>query len=213
MPGFSDATAAAERVALGNGIPDGVGSGQGRWDALLYWVVSSLQYRWSWWRQPVGVGHWFATSVVCMKLCGHTQEYGSTRPSKTRTQSRERQDRSAFWFGVNRRGGSGILHHRHVRPVLVREWSPRMDGIQPTIFASQTTIDLHPGASTRSPDEPWSERELRTGPLIATTTARRHGTPGGTTPVNRHAGIGESRSQRYGIWPEGSSGSRSRSKW
>ena len=35
-----------------------------------YGVVSWLQYRWSWWGQPVVAGHSFATLVVCMKLCG-----------------------------------------------------------------------------------------------------------------------------------------------
>jgi hypothetical protein len=37
-------------------------------------------------------------------------------------------------------GGGAILHHRHIRPVLIREWSPKMDGIAGTIWASQTTI-------------------------------------------------------------------------
>jgi hypothetical protein len=30
---------------------------------------------------------------------------------------------------VNRRGGSVVLHHRHIRPVLIRDWSRPMDGI------------------------------------------------------------------------------------
>ena len=49
---------------------------------------------------------------------------------------------SAFWFSINRRGGSVLLHHRHIRPVLIREWSPPMDGIPATIWASRTTSDL-----------------------------------------------------------------------
>jgi hypothetical protein len=37
-----------------------------------------------------------------------------------------------------------ILHHRHIRPVLIREWSPKMDGIAGTIWASQTTSSTGP---------------------------------------------------------------------
>ncbi|MDT4949325.1 MAG: hypothetical protein QOJ37_1920, partial [Pseudonocardiales bacterium] len=48
-----------------------------------------------------------------------------------------------IWFAVKRQGGGVILHHRHVHAVLVRDWSPPMDGIQATIWASRTTADLH----------------------------------------------------------------------
>lgn len=77
------------------------------------------------------------------KLFPDTREYGALRPAGASAQSQARTDRSAYWFGVNRRGGSPLLHHRHIRPVLIRDWSPRMDGITATIFASKTTIDLH----------------------------------------------------------------------
>jgi hypothetical protein len=39
----------------------------------------------------------------------------------------------------NRRGGSVVLHHRQIRPVFVRDWSPKMDGITATIWAKTTT--------------------------------------------------------------------------
>ena len=71
-----------------------------------------------------------------------TRAHGSTRQAKASQQSNTRQDRSAFWFSINRRGGSVLLHHRHIRPVLIREWSPPMDGIPATIWASRTTSDL-----------------------------------------------------------------------
>jgi TniQ len=73
------------------------------------------------------------------KVFPETREHGSTRQAMASPQSNARQDRSAFWFRVNRRGGSVLLHHRHIRPVLIREWSPQMDGITATIWASQTT--------------------------------------------------------------------------
>jgi hypothetical protein len=68
-----------------------------------------------------------------------TREHGSTSPPKTSTQSLERQERGAAWFSLNRRGGNVILHHRHIQPVLIREWSTPMGGITATILASRTT--------------------------------------------------------------------------
>lgn len=87
------------------------------------------------------------------KLFSETREYGSTRTAQAKTQSRDRQDRGAMWFSINRRAGSVILHHRHIRSVLVRDWSPAMDGITATIWASGTTIavgrpDLKPPRPT-----------------------------------------------------------------
>ena len=73
-----------------------------------------------------------------------TREYRSTHPTRTSTHSLDRQERSAAWFAVNRRGGTVILHHRHIRPVLIRDWSPPMDGITATIWASRTTSHPNP---------------------------------------------------------------------
>ena len=73
---------------------------------------------------------------------------GAIRPAKTRPNSIERNHRSAIWFAVKRQGGGVILHHRHVRSV--RDWSPAMDGIQATIWASRTTTDLDYGRPSRT---------------------------------------------------------------
>lgn len=43
-----------------------------------------------------------------------------------------------------RRGGRVILHHGHIRSVLIRDWSRSMDGIAATIWAGQTTLPLEP---------------------------------------------------------------------
>ena len=37
-----------------------------------------------------------------------------------------------------------ILHHGHIRPVLIRDWSRSMDGIAATIWADQTTPPPRP---------------------------------------------------------------------
>lgn len=73
------------------------------------------------------------------KTYPQTSEHGSTRLRRASPQTRDRHDRSAMWFSINRRGGTVVLHHRHIRPVLIRDWSRPMDGITATIWASQTT--------------------------------------------------------------------------
>jgi hypothetical protein len=71
-----------------------------------------------------------------------TRAYGSPRPATTNRQSLNRTERSALWFTLHRHGGNVILYHRHIQPVLIRDWSPKMDGITATIWASQTTLPL-----------------------------------------------------------------------
>ncbi|MGH3179498.1 MAG: hypothetical protein ACRDPF_37185 [Streptosporangiaceae bacterium] len=71
-----------------------------------------------------------------------TRGYRSSpaRPATTSRQTLQRHLRSTAWFQLYRRGGRVILHHGHIRPVLIRAWSPQMDGITATIWASQTTL-------------------------------------------------------------------------
>jgi hypothetical protein len=75
-----------------------------------------------------------------------TRRYGSSpaRAATTSRQSLQRHERSTLWFQLYRRGGRVILHHGHIRPVLIRDWSRPMDGIAATIWASQTTLPLGP---------------------------------------------------------------------
>ncbi len=65
---------------------------------------------------------------------------GPARPVPASRQNLQRHERSALWFELYRRGGRVILHHGHIRPVLIRDWSPDMDGIGTTIWASQTML-------------------------------------------------------------------------
>lgn len=84
------------------------------------------------------------------KTYPETREHGAMRSATISAQSRNRQDRSTTWFARNRRGGPVILHHRHIRPVLIRDWSPQMDGITATIWASRTTTMS--SVDTRTPE-------------------------------------------------------------
>ncbi|MCW2514352.1 MAG: hypothetical protein JWR11_3394 [Mycobacterium sp.] len=81
---------------------------------------------------------WRAPSQPTMTF-RDTRWYGSSHIPTTAAQSKDRQQRSAVWFARNRQGGSAILHHRHVRSVLVRQWAPQMDGVVATVWASRTT--------------------------------------------------------------------------
>lgn len=74
-----------------------------------------------------------------------TRDHGATRPMKPSAASSERTLRSAYWFMVNRRGGGGILHHRHIGAVLSREWAAPMDGITATIAATASLTDYSHG--------------------------------------------------------------------
>lgn len=90
------------------------------------------------------IAHWMTFDSQQLPSRPHTtfpdtREHGATRPPRPSPHSLDRQERSATWFAINRRGGGIILHHRHIRPVLVRDWSPKMDGLEATIWASQST--------------------------------------------------------------------------
>jgi hypothetical protein len=85
-----------------------------------------------------------------------TRAHRSPRIEQPATASLDRHDRSATFFALKRRGGNTILHHRHIRSVLVRDWSRATDGIQATIYESANTF--RPGESDTvrlaRPDEP-----------------------------------------------------------
>jgi len=90
------------------------------------------------------IAHWMAYDSWQPPSRPHTtypqtREHGATRMARVGENSLDRHARSATWFAVHRRAGAVILHHRHIRPVLVRDWSTPMDGIQATIWATQST--------------------------------------------------------------------------
>ena len=76
-----------------------------------------------------------------------TRHHGSPRPATTSENVLDRPMRGAHWFAINRRGGGAILHHRHTRPVLIRDWSRPMDGITATIAESRSTFKRHDSVS------------------------------------------------------------------
>lgn len=105
-----------------------------------------------------------------------TRDHGAPRPAAVSQQTLQRQERSALFFTVNRRGGNVILHHRHIQPVLIRDWSPQMDGITAAIWASQTTIPHGPPelrqaarrtTASAGNKEAAAQRHAEDGPLPA----------------------------------------------
>jgi TniQ len=72
------------------------------------------------------------------------QAPGHRRPSHlantVSAASTERHRRAAIWFGRNRRAGSVILHHRAIHPVVIREWSIKMELYDGAIWQSQRTL-------------------------------------------------------------------------
>ncbi|GFG66364.1 hypothetical protein MKUB_38540 [Mycobacterium kubicae] len=75
-----------------------------------------------------------------------TRDHGAMRHAQPSPLSRQRTSRSAAWFKLNRNGGNTILYHRHLKPVISREWATAMDGITATIAASGSTINFGPAA-------------------------------------------------------------------
>ncbi|MDP7707488.1 MULTISPECIES: TniQ family protein [Mycobacterium] len=107
---------------VGRVVPD---PGSERADAIRHWMIFDSH------RPPSRPDKTFP----------ETREYAASRPAKPNNASLARTQRGARWFAANRYGGSSILHHRHIRPVLAREWATKMDGITATISASSSLFD------------------------------------------------------------------------
>jgi hypothetical protein len=54
--------------------------------------------------------------------------------NKTRV---KRHEKSALWFSRNRRAGSALLRHNHIRPVITRHWRPDCERIEGAIWHSK----------------------------------------------------------------------------
>lgn len=80
------------------------------------------------------------------------RSFGSSAIPKANQQSIDRNRRSATWFARNHRGGRVILYHRHIGPVLVRDWSTRMDLFTDTVAASANTFGADAARSPTSAD-------------------------------------------------------------
>ncbi|MCZ4514003.1 TniQ family protein [Streptomyces sp. ActVer] len=57
-------------------------------------------------------------------------------PPLHRAQAR-RHEKSAHWFGINRKAGSTLLRHNHIRPIITREWRPDYERIEGAIWHSK----------------------------------------------------------------------------
>lgn len=99
---------------------------RGEQDAIAHWIEVDC------WRAPT------TPPTTFEKAPGHR------KPSQLRHRNQfsdERTWRSATWFGLKNRRGAGdvVLHHRTLRPVIVREWSPDMQEYRGAIWNSQRT--------------------------------------------------------------------------
>jgi hypothetical protein len=97
-------------------------------DAVAPWMMFDC------WRPPSRPDRTFPDSL----------HHGAIQPPKVSAHSRDRHRRSAQWFARTRRGGGAILHQPPYPASPDPEWSPRMDGIAGTIWASQTTSSIRP---------------------------------------------------------------------
>ncbi|WP_236239982.1 hypothetical protein [Streptomyces sp. CC228A] len=59
-------------------------------------------------------------------------------PPLHRAQAR-RHEQSALWFSRNRKAGSPLLRHLHIRPVIDRAWAPKYERTEGAIWHSKQT--------------------------------------------------------------------------
>jgi len=85
--------------------------------------------------------------------------FGAHTIPKAHQHSIDRHQRSARWFARNRKGGRGILYHRHMCPVLARDWARQMDLFIGTVAAS--------AEATTFPETPATAPGDTTEPVIA----------------------------------------------
>lgn len=93
------------------------------------------------------IGHWMLYDSHQppsrpVKTFPDTRDHGAMRRLQPSAVSQQRTSRSAGWFKLTRCGGNVILYHRHLKPVICREWAVPMDGITATIAASGSTIEF-----------------------------------------------------------------------
>lgn len=91
-------------------------------DAVAHWMSTDS------WRPPIPPSRTYLDTRA--RCSNHVFTPGKANQA--------RHERSALWFSRRPDGGNVILHHRHIRPVLIRPWSPAMENIQGAIWASAT---------------------------------------------------------------------------
>ena len=89
--------------------------------------------------------------------------YGVTT-SRPNQQSIDRHRRSTTWFARNRHGGRVILYHRHLGPVLFRDWSTPQDLFTDTVAASADTSTSRNSATGNDAPEPITAEYQRPFP-------------------------------------------------
>ena len=114
-------------------------------------------------------------------------------------QSRDRQHRSAYWSGVNRRGSYAILRHRHLRQVLIRAWkgSPPRFGQpdHPRSAASCCASDRNCRADLNKRDPLHPDRAGDTPPSISLRNLHTSGAGKNAVTSDKRAGDG-------GVWKD-----------
>lgn len=71
---------------------------------------------------------------------------GATFPRPTRDSDTKRRT-SAHWFSVHGRGGDAIVHHRALNPVILRDWSRKMEMFTAALeltASTNTPVPKHP---------------------------------------------------------------------
>ncbi|WP_447035507.1 hypothetical protein [Streptomyces sp. DSM 118878] len=90
-------------------------------DAIAHWATVDS------WREPSAPTHAYSPARMQGVL------------SPLHGGSLKRHEKSALWFSRNRKAGSALLRHNHIRPVIDRTWAQDSDRIEGAIWHSKRT--------------------------------------------------------------------------
>jgi len=92
-------------------------------DPIAHWIAEDC------WQPPSAPTHTYRGS-----------RYDRARTPRTDAGAHERHDRSARWFSWKRTGGKTMLFHRHLAPVVIRDWSPQRELFIGAVDATTVTF-------------------------------------------------------------------------
>ncbi|RLK58434.1 hypothetical protein [Actinokineospora cianjurensis] len=100
---------------------------------------------------------------------------GPTHPKPAHNADTRRHD-NATWFTRHRRGGDTLLHHRTLNPIIIRDWSPRMELFAGALTNTATTRTHQPPRPRSGPEQrayltaAWTRPEPVASPWLDTAT-------------------------------------------
>jgi len=132
------------------------------------------------------IAHWMDADCwqppsLPAKSYNTSTSFGGSTPRKVPTSSHERHKKAALWFSRGRpsgKAGNVMISHRHLQPVLIRDWAPHYEFYVGHIHESTssrviiTRATAHPrlGETTHNQMEEYFRPEPQVSDYLATAT-------------------------------------------